>query len=98
LDKTVSFGKINANFYVYSTNVLNSENVINVYQRTGNAYDDGYLTDPGAASVIAGNGGANYINAYQAINIANRQHQIRQNGPDLFGTPRQVRFGVNLQY
>jgi len=98
LDKTVSFGKINANFYVYSTNVFNSENVINVYQRTGNAYDDGYLTDPGAASVIAGNGGANYINAYQAINIANRQHQIRQNGPDLFGTPRQVRFGVNVQY
>lgn len=99
LNKTVSFGKINADFYVYSTNVLNRRNVINVYERTGNAYDDGFFGLSQSANVIAGNGGANYVDTYEKINYANRQHLLnRTAGVDLFAAPRQIRFGVNIQY
>ena len=42
---------LDVNFYVYVMNVLNTKNVINVYDRTGNGYDDGFLNS--AQQVIA---------------------------------------------
>ena len=33
-------------------NVLNTKNVVNVYEATGNPDDDGYLSDPGSQNAI----------------------------------------------
>jgi outer membrane receptor protein involved in Fe transport len=107
IDKTVSIGGLfDVNFYVYVQNLLNTKNVYNVYSRTGNAEDDGFLTNPNLSSAIIANNGPRYVDLYRAINLQNRQHywanQLDPNnefgGGDLFGPPRQVRFGLNINY
>lgn len=95
LDKSVTLGPLEANFYIYVQNVLNTKNVINVYRRTGNADDDGYLTNPDFASNYEGD--PNYVEMYKAINLRNGQHYRRVTGQDLWGSPRQIRFGVKLE-
>ncbi|MBI4535096.1 MAG: TonB-dependent receptor plug domain-containing protein, partial [Ignavibacteriae bacterium] len=107
LDKTVSIADMfDVNFYIYVQNLLNTQNVLNVYSRSGNAYDDGFLTNPAlSASIIAGQG-PQYVELYQFINLKNRQHYWQNQlngvnalqGGDLFGTPRQVRFGLSIVY
>ena len=53
VDKTINFGKFDTNFYFYVQNLLNRQNVINVYDRTGNAYNDGFLDNAAlSASVL----------------------------------------------
>ncbi len=100
IDKTVSLGPVEANFYIYSQNVLNTRNVLNVYQRTGNAFDDGFLTNPDLSQDIVASGGEPYVFLYELVNLQNRQHQWQLNGfnQDLFGRPRELRFGVSLEY
>ncbi|RMD92027.1 MAG: TonB-dependent receptor, partial [Calditrichaeota bacterium] len=98
VDKTVTIGPVEANFYFYVQNLLNTKNVINVYQRTGNAEDDGFLTNPDLSAEIVAGAGQPYVELYRLINLADRQHQWALNGVDLFGTPRQFRFGVSFEY
>lgn len=94
LDKSVDFGKFGANFYVYVQNLLNRKNVINVYNRTGNAFNDGFLTNPAlSASVLAaqdnlaianglapGVGAAAYEALYRAINLNGNNWALRDGG------------------
>jgi hypothetical protein len=100
LDKTISFGGANLNIYFYVQN-LNTKNVNNVYLRTGNAYEDGFLTNPNLGGKIPDQPGRGqlYADLYRAINLENRQHVWRFNGTvqDLFGTPRQLRLGARLE-
>lgn len=100
VDKTVTLGRIDANFYVYVQNLLNSQNVLNVYQRTGNAFDDGFLTNSDLSADIVASGGDPYVFLYNLVNLENRQHQWLFNGSnnDMFGRPREIRFGVSLEY
>lgn len=100
LDKTVNIGPFGANFYVYFQNLTNRRNVINVYERTGNAWDDGFRSDTQTSEpVAAANGGENFWRLYQAINLSGNGHNYsRVWGRLLFGTPRQIRFGVRLEY
>ena len=98
IDKAVRVGKFSTNFYVYVLNLLNTKNVINVYDRTGEATDDGFITDPAVAATIAKNGLTRYAEMYRAINLEHRQHYWRSQGGDLYGMPRQIRFGVRLEY
>jgi outer membrane receptor protein involved in Fe transport len=97
LDKTMSLGPLDANFYVYVQNVFNTRNVINVYRRTGNAEDDGFLTNPDLSSQIVSNLGPQYVELFKAINLENGQHYRRVTGNDLWGSPRQIRFGMKLE-
>jgi len=99
LDKAASLGPLNANFFVYVQNLLNTKNVINVYRRTGNAEDDGFLTNPTlSAAIIAAPGrGENYVELYRAINLAHGTHYLIVMGNELFGPPRQIRFGMKLE-
>lgn len=96
VDKTVSIANVDLNFYVYIQNLLNTKNVTNVYYATGNAFDDGFLTNPENQSIIR-NLGSRYVDLYRVINLENRQHNTRLNGFDLFGTPRQIRLGLRLE-
>lgn len=95
IDKTFSVFEVDFNLYLYIENLLNTKNVINVYDHTGNGYDDGFLSSPSAEGVIAGSRFTErFVDLYEAINLENRQHYLRQKGYDIFGQPRQLRLGV----
>jgi hypothetical protein len=86
---------MNFNFYFYVQNLLNTKNVVNVYDQTGNGYDDSFLSSGDASNIIAG---ARYTerfaDLYSTLNLANRQHFIDAKGFDVFSSPRQLRAGV----
>jgi outer membrane receptor protein involved in Fe transport len=107
LDKTVSIGGLfDMNFYMYVANLLDTKNVFNVYSRSGNAEDDGFLSNPAISGTVVAQQGPRYVELYNAINNGNRQHywdnQLDVNnafgGGDIYGPPRQIRFGVNITY
>ncbi|MFB3080316.1 MAG: carboxypeptidase-like regulatory domain-containing protein [Nitrosomonadaceae bacterium] len=100
IDKSISLGPIDANFYFYIQNLIDAENVVNVFQRTGSADDDGFLNNAGLSSEIVASGGAPYVELYRIANLQNRQHQWAFNGfnRELFTRPREVRFGVSFEY
>jgi hypothetical protein len=97
LDKGFSFLGVDATAFTYVQNLLNRKNAINVYDRTGNAEDDGFLTNPDLSSqIVASQGGASYVKMYEAINLEDRQHYWKDQTGDLFGEPRQIRFGLKF--
>lgn len=97
VDKGFDLFGMDAKVYTYVENLLNRQNVINVYQRTGSATDDGFLTNPDLSSeIVNASGGLSYQQLYQAINIANRQHYWFNEGGDLYDEPRQIRLGIEL--
>ncbi len=97
LDKTFNLGPISTNLYVYVQNLLNTRNVLNVYRRSGNSDDDGFLSNPDLSSAIIAGLGPRYVELYRAINLANGTHYFNTTGEDLWGTPRQIRFGAKFE-
>jgi outer membrane receptor protein involved in Fe transport len=99
MDKSFMIGPLDANVFVMVTNLFNRKNVVNVYEFTGNAEDDGFLTDPvRSETTIANNGGQDYIDMYTAINLVNGQSYWDAIDRELFGSPRQITFGVRLSF
>ncbi|MEA2076551.1 MAG: TonB-dependent receptor [Candidatus Marinimicrobia bacterium] len=99
LDKSFKFGSLDANVFVTVTNLFNRKNVVNVYEFTGNAEDDGYLTDPvRSGTTIANNGGQDYIDMYTAINLVNGQAYWDNIAKELYSNPRQIKFGIRLAF
>jgi len=98
LDKTFQFGPTNLKVYATITNLLNTQHIINVYNRTGDAYDDGFLSDPALSSLIIEGRGAEYVEMYQKINLANRNHWLNDHSFDMFGIPREVKMGVQVSF
>ena len=101
VDKGFSLMGMDAKVYTYVENLLNRQNVLNVYDRTGNATDDGFLSNANLSSeIVSASGGLSYQQLYQAINIANRQHfwfnQAGTGMADLYDEPRQIRLGIEL--
>ncbi len=97
-DKSIKFGKVSLTAFLRVENLFNTKHVLNVYNRTGNAYDDGFLATPALSEKITAAQGASYVQMYQAINLANRQHFISDQGYDLFGVPRQVKLGITAAF
>lgn len=100
LDKSIVLGNFKASLYFYVSNLFNRQNALNVYNRTGDPYDDGFLTDPDLSGYIVESFGETYVALHEAINLENRQHWIRVNGldADIFGPPRQIRFGMLFKF
>ncbi|MBL7074414.1 TonB-dependent receptor [candidate division KSB1 bacterium] len=94
LNKLFYLGGINVDVYVNVLNLFDTKHVINVYPMTGTAEDDGWLRAPLAAPF---NAIPNYTDFYRAINSDNRWAFQGVWGQDLYGTPRQIRFGVRLE-
>ncbi len=92
--KKLNLGLLDAEFYVNIINLLNTKDILNVYPTTGTAQDDGWLGSPLAAPFHQME---NYTDFYKAINSQNRWAYMVATGNDLFGTPRQVRFGLRLE-
>lgn len=87
--------------YVYVHNLLNRKNIINVYYRSGSADDDGYFTDENFNITIEGAArmyGENHVLLYEYVNLNHRQHYWRTQGGDLFGHPREIRFGLEVAF
>lgn len=101
IDKTIKIGKTGKiTFYAYAQNILNKKNINHVHWRTGNTVDDGAkkmfndwnLQDSEWFDYD------NFIKLYELINIDHRQHYRNSEGGDLFGRPREIRFGVSFNY
>ena len=75
-----------------------TKNVINVYSRSGNAYDDGFLTDPALSSEIVAANGQTYVDLYRNVNLENRQHYMSDFGLDVFARPQVVKMGVAVNF
>ncbi len=81
--------KSNLNFYVQVQNLLNAKNIISVYRATGNADDDGYLTD--AAS-------QNSINAKNNPDTFRYLYSLAVNDPSNYSLPRMWRAGISIDF
>ena len=94
--------KLSATIYARVFNLFNTKNVINVFQVTGSAEDDGLLSgviDPvRARSLINSYGGEDYVKMYKAINLENGQAYWDQIGRQLYSSPRQIFFGLKLNF
>jgi len=79
--------------------LLNTQNAINVYDKTGNAYDDGFLSTTDAQTLIAGQRYTErFADLYRAINLENRQAAFNVYGFDIFSAPRQLIAGVLINF
>jgi hypothetical protein len=95
IDKTVTIATMDLNFYIYVQNLLNTRNVINVYDQTGNGYDDSFLSSGDAANILAGERYTErFADLYSVLNLSNRQHYLDAKGYDVFSLPRQIRAGI----
>lgn len=95
IDKTVKLGKTaSITFYTYIQNILNKKNVNHVHWKTGNTVDDGssdffdYSREKEWFD--------DFYTLYQLINLDHRQQYRIKEGGDLFGRPREIRFGVSF--
>ena len=106
LDKTFNiYDKLSANIYLWVTNLFDTKNVYNVFLRTGTATDDGYLSDPSLGGQLAVQNGPKFSELYHAMNIDYYQAYQAAGGITqgvgsslLFGPPREIRFGIRLEY
>ena len=98
VDYNISVGNYGLTVFAYVENLMNTKNVENVYSRSGNAYDDGFLTDPALSSEIVAAQGDIYTTMYENVNLNNRQHYVWDYGRDLFSTPRIVKFGASVNF
>ena len=98
VDYGLSLGGVAVNLFARVSNLFDTKNVINVYSRSGNAYDDGFLTDPALSSEIVAANGENYVDLYQNVNLENRQHYRFDFGQDVFSEPRVVKMGVEFKF
>jgi outer membrane receptor protein involved in Fe transport len=99
LDKSFRVGDlIVATAYMRVTNLFNKKNVINVYQKTGSAVDDGFLNDPIYSGSFISQNGPDYVDMYRAVAQGDGNAYRGEVGNELFGTPRQIFFGIRVTY
>ena len=102
VDKTFDFfDLLDINIYFRAINLLDSENIQNVFLRTGTHTDDGFLTNPEFSAQLIETHGEVYKDVYSAINL-NYYEQYQQSGvyanPLIFGPPKQYQLGIRLEY
>jgi hypothetical protein len=101
VSKMFSVGPLKMEVYASILNLLNTKSILNVYQYTGSAQDDGWLSNPLSTSFKAI---PNYEAFYKAVNQENRwayMNLTRFGGAgfqsnDLYSPPRQIRVGFKL--
>jgi len=80
----------NLNIYLQVLNLLNTKNILNVYNYTGNPDDDGYLSS---------STGQLYLSSNPATAASfTDQYNIYINNPNNYGRPRTIRIGVLLDF
>lgn len=94
LDKSFMIGPVDFNVYLWITNVLNTQNVVDVFNTSGDAYDDGFLAT--ATGQTRSDGYAMYGEDKQALYEKIYRTGIYNAG--FFDPPRQIRLGLRLNY
>jgi outer membrane receptor protein involved in Fe transport len=94
LDKTVKLGSFAFNIYVNVTNLLNTQNIVGVFNTSGDAYDNGYLNSQEGKAIVNGYRSYGEDKVQQYMELYNNLTYNSGN----FGTPRQIRLGVKLNY
>jgi len=90
LDKTFSISDmLDVNVYIYVINLLGTDNPINVFSRSGDPSDDGWFGTAAGAADAAANG-PQYVSFYRASVLGENSLN--------YGPPRQIRFGLKLDY
>lgn len=98
LNTTINLAGVALDAYVLIDNLFNTRHILNVYNRTGDAHSDGFLTDSELSQVIVENQSPVYVDLYNAINLGHRQHWLTDQIFDLYGTPRQIKVGVGVKF
>lgn len=89
IDKSFGLAGLDFNAYLRIENFFNTKNVLGVFPQTGNADNDGYLSTTAGIKQAEANGYP-YEQLYNAYN--------NQNQPGLFDSPRQVTFGLKVEF
>jgi outer membrane receptor protein involved in Fe transport len=82
-------GKHNFEVYLQILNVFNTRNIVDVYDFTGSADDNGFLSSTAAAAQLT-----QQTNAQSYVDLYNRSI----NNPGNYGLPRRVRLGVTYSF
>jgi outer membrane receptor protein involved in Fe transport len=92
LDKTFSVGPLDLNVYIYVINLLGTDNATGAFVRTGDPKNDGWLgTSEGRNKALTYGSDADlYGEMYNTFTGGRNANN--------FGPPRQIRFGVKLEY
>jgi len=100
IDKTFEvYRNIQLTAYARILNLFNRKNVLNVYQLSGIASNDGVINNDFLSESIRNiYGEGKYMELYRAINIENGQAYWDILGQELYGHPRQILFGIRVSY
>jgi len=106
LDKRFAFGNYGLTVFARVNNLLDRRNALNVYQATGSADDDGFISDDVYSQSFIdlygddpdGDGVTDYEEMYRAINIDNDESYRTQVGGRLISAPRQVFIGFSVDF
>jgi outer membrane receptor protein involved in Fe transport len=98
LDKSFRVGPVDLNVYIWVINLLNTKNVENVFLQTGTSDDDAYLaTAQGQLNIETY--GPYYAPFYRAILASGYGWEAGDPlDRNLWGTPRQIRLGIRVEY
>jgi len=80
---------LDLNVYLSVLNVLNTQNIRQVYGTTGNPNDDGYLTNPKYQA---------QINAYEDPQSYRDLRSVSTDSPYNYSLPRRIRLGLELNF
>ncbi len=75
-------------------NLFNRKHVLNVFPATGSPNDDAWLLSPFSEPYKAV---PLYEEFYRTVNLQNRWAYMGATGNDIYGTPRQIRLGLNVE-
>ncbi|HXP50414.1 MAG TPA: hypothetical protein VN922_10685, partial [Bacteroidia bacterium] len=88
-DKDKEGHKCDLQAYLTVTNLLNTENVLNVYHYTGSPSDDGYLASAAGMQAIPGQTSPKaYVD----------QYKIKEQDPSYLAMPRTIRLGLTFNF
>lgn len=93
-EKTFKYDRFSISPYLWVKNLLDRDNVTNVWEGTGKANTAGFLEDPGGQTLIRNledptdNSGLSYEEKYNIV----------QQNPTYYGPPRQIMFGLRLSF
>lgn len=91
VDKTVSLGSLETMFYVYVQNLFNTRNANNAFIRTADPANDGWLgTSQGQQYASSQSDPTLYQNLYNTVFLGDNANN--------YTNPRQIRFGVKIDY
>lgn len=95
ISKAFYVGSLNLEVYMHILNFFNTKNVQNVYQTTGSAQDDGWLSSPLAGAYTST---PDYVQTYRAFNLDNRYALLNIGEDDVYYAPREIRIGMSIQF